>query len=267
MEQPEFVRVEIVDAVATVTLDRPPVNALSAPMMREIGQVFRQLGHGGDAAVAVLTSARPGIFCAGADIAESERRYVQRRLLPEETNADLIDPGAVVRRCFEGIRHGGLPVIAAVNGAAVGAGAALVACADLVVIAEEAYLALPEINVGVLGGARHMQQLVGVMKTRELAYTGRRMSATELHRLGGATEVVPLAKLAEAAGSLAREIAGKSPLALRLSKESINRSEHLPLDEGYRLEQDYTARVSKLDDAREARASYREKRAARWSWR
>ena len=267
MEQPEFVRVEIVDAVATVTLDRPPVNALSAPMMREIGQVFRQLGHGGDAAVAVLTSARPGIFCAGADIAESERRYVQRRLLPAETNADLIDPGAVVRECFAGIRHGGLPVIAAVNGAAVGAGAALVACADLVVIAEEAYLALPEINVGVLGGARHMQQLVGVMKTRELAYTGRRLPATELHRLGGATEVVPLAKLTDAAGSLAREIAGKSPLALRLSKESINRSEHLPLDEGYRLEQDYTARVSKLDDAREARASYREKRAPRWSWR
>jgi enoyl-CoA hydratase len=267
VEQPEFVRVEIVDAVATVTLDRPPVNALSAPMMREIGQVFRQLGHGGDAAVAVLTSAHPKIFCAGADISESERRYVQRRLLPAETNADLIDPGAVVRECFAGIRHGGLPVIAAVNGAAVGAGAALVACADLVVIAEEAYLALPEINVGVLGGARHMQQLVGVMKTRELAYTGRRLPATELHRLGGATEVVPLEKLTDAAGSLAREIAGKSPLALRLSKESINRSEHLPLDEGYRLEQDYTARVSKLDDAREARASYREKREPRWSWR
>ena len=267
MEQPEFVRVEIVDAVATVTLDRPPVNALSAPMMREIGQVFRQLGHGGDAAVAVLTSAHPKIFCAGADISESERRYVQRRLLPAETNADLIDPGAVVRECFAGIRHGGLPVIAAVNGAAVGAGAALVACADLVVIAEEAYLALPEINVGVLGGARHMQQLVGVMKTRELAYTGRRLPAAELHRLGGATEVVPLEKLTDAAGSLAREIAGKSPLALRLSKESINRSEHLPLDEGYRLEQDYTTRVSKLDDAREARASYREKRAPRWSWR
>jgi len=267
MEQPQFVRVEIVDAIATVILDRPPVNALSAPMMREIGKVFRHLGRGDDAVVAVLTSARPGIFCAGADIAESERIIGERRLLPEESHADLVDPGAVVRECFESIRHGGLPVIAAVNGAAVGAGAALVACADLVVIAEEAYLALPEINVGVLGGARHMQQLVGVMKTRELAYTGGRLSATELHRLGGATEVVPLAKLADAARALARDIARKSPLALRLSKASINRSEHLPLDEGYRLEQDYTARVSKLDDAREARTAYREKRAPNWSWR
>ncbi|MBX6390566.1 MAG: hypothetical protein IRZ08_16500 [Frankia sp.] len=96
---------------------------------------------------------------------------------------------------------------------------------------------------------------------------GTLLPASELYRLGGATEVVPLTKLADAAGALAREIAGKSPLALRLSKESINRSEHLPLDEGYRLEQDYTARVSSLDDAREAHAAYREKRAPKWSWR
>jgi enoyl-CoA hydratase len=173
----------------------------------------------------------------------------------------------VVRGCFEAIRHGGLPVIAAVNGAAIGAGAALLACCDLVVAAEEAYLSLPEINVGVLGGARHVQRLIGVMKTRELAYTGRRLPATELYRLGAAAEVVPLDQLADTAGALAREIVAKSPLALRLAKESMNRVEHLPLDEGYRLEQDYTARVSRLDDAGEARDAYREKRAPRWSWR
>lgn len=267
MQQHRSVRVDLADGIATVTLARPPVNALSAPMMREIGRVFTELGRGRDATVAVLTSQTPGIFCAGADIAESERRYVRRELLAEETAADLADPGAVVRECFSGIRDGGLPVVAAVNGAAVGAGAALVACCDLVVLAEEAWLSLPEIDVGVLGGARHVQRLVGVHKAREMAYTGRRVPAAELHRLGAAADVVPLAELPAAARALAAEIGAKSPLALRIAKEAMNRVEHLPLDDGYRLEQDYTARVSRLDDAREARDSHREKRRPRWAWR
>jgi enoyl-CoA hydratase len=74
MEHTGFVHVDMADGIATVTLARPPVNALSAPMMREIGRVFTELGRGRDAVVALLTSQTPGIFCAGADIAESERR-------------------------------------------------------------------------------------------------------------------------------------------------------------------------------------------------
>jgi enoyl-CoA hydratase len=263
---PPYLRVEIDDGIATVTLARPPVNALSAAMMREMGRVFTGLGRGTDAVVAVLTADGDRVFCAGADVAESERRYVRRELLAEETVADLADPGAVVRECFAGIRHGGLPVVAAVNGAAVGAGAALVACADLVVASRTAFLALPEIDVGVLGGARHVQRLLGAHKAREMAYTGRRVPADELHRLGAAVEVVEPADLPAAARRLAAEIAAKSPLALRMAKEAMNRVEDLPLDEGYRLEQDYTARVSRLADAREARAAYREKRPPRWTW-
>jgi len=265
--RPQDVRVDVEDGIATVTLARPPVNALSAPMMRELGDVFRELGTGTDAVVAILTSDRDGVFCGGADVAESERRYTRRELLPEETVADLADPGAVVRYCFSGIREGGLPVIAAVNGAAVGAGAALVACCDLVVAAEEAWLSLPEIDVGVLGGARHVQRLVGAFKARELAYTGARMPAAELHRLGAAASVVPLGDLRDAARELAGRLAAMSPLALRIAKEAMTRTEHLSLEEGYRLEQDYTARVSRLDDAREARDSWREKRTPSWSWR
>jgi len=267
VEHPRFVRVEIADRIATVTLARPPVNALSASMMREIGRVFVELGRGTEAVVAVLTAEGDRVFCGGADVAESERRYVRRELLAQESVADLVDPGAVVRECFSGIRSGALPVVAAVNGAAVGAGAALVASCDLVVLSETAWFSLPEIDVGVLGGARHVQRLVGPFKAREMAYTGRRVPAAELHRLGAAVDVVPPGELPAAARALALELAGKSPLALRMAKEAMNRVEHLSLEDGYRLEQDYTARVSRLDDAREARAAYREKRSPEWSWR
>ncbi|HEY1698166.1 MAG TPA: enoyl-CoA hydratase-related protein [Trebonia sp.] len=267
MEHLEFVSVEVADLVATVTLRRPPVNALSAPMMREIAQVFASLGRGTDAAVAILTADGEKIFCAGADIGESDRRYNRRELLPSESVADLVDPGDVVRDCFFSISSGGLPVIAAVNGLALGAGVALVASCDVVVASEKAAFGLPEIDVGVLGGGRHLQRLVGPYKAREMMFTGQRLPAAELERFGSVSAVVPPGELSERALSLARVIASKSPLALRLAKQSMNRVEHLPLEEGYQLEQDYTSRVSRFDDALEARTARREKRSPAWKWR
>lgn len=266
MKTQEFVEVEIHDGVATVTLRRPPVNALTAPMMREIAGVFTGLGRGRDAHVAILTAAGDRVFCAGADLAESERRHVRRDLLPEESVADLVDAGAVVRECFWSIYDCPLPVIAAVNGAAVGAGAALVACCDMILAAESASFGLPEINVGVLGGARHLQRMVGVFKTRAMFFTGRRVPAAELYRLGAIEQVVPLDGLLPAARALAGEIATKSPLALRMAKQAMNRVEALPLKDGYQLEQDYTTRVARLTDSVEARRSYQERRPPTWTW-
>jgi enoyl-CoA hydratase len=267
VEHLEFLDVSVTDLVATVTLRRPPVNALSAPMMREIARVFTTLERGTSASVAILTAEGDRVFCAGADIGESDRRYNRRELLPSESVADLADPGEVVRDCFFSISGGTLPVIAAVNGAAVGAGVALVASCDIVIASSNAFFALPEIDVGVLGGGRHMQRLAGPFKAREMMFTGRRMTADELFTHGSVSQVVPPAELAGTALCVARVIAGKSPLALRLAKQAMNRVEHLPLEDGYRLEQDYTARVSRLDDALEARRARLEKRDPTWSWR
>jgi len=267
MEHLEFLRVDVADLVATVTLRRPPVNALSAPMMREIAATFRSLGRGTDATVAILTADGDRVFCAGADIRESDRRYNRRELLPAENVADLVDPGEVVRDCLFSISGGGLPVIAAVNGAALGAGVALVASCDVVIASTDAVFGLPEIDVGVLGGGRHLQRLVGPFKAREMMFSGRRISATEMREHGSVSQVVAPCELASAARSLALSMAGKSPLALRMAKEAMNRVEHLPLEEGYRLEQDYTARISRFDDAREARGAWLEKRSATWNWR
>ena len=266
MESLEFTHVDVTDLVATVTLRRPSVNALNAPMMREIARVFTSLSQGTDAAVAILTADGDRVFCAGADISESARRYARRELLPGESVANLVDAGEVVRECFFSISDGTLPVIAAVNGAAVGAGLALVASCDIVVASENAVFALPEIDVGVLGGGRHMQRLVGPFTAREMMFTGRRMTAAELYRHGSVSQVVLVLELTGAALEVARVIAGK-PLALRMAKQAMNRVEHLSLEDGYRLEQDYTVRVSRLDDAIEARAARQEKRSPTWAWR
>jgi enoyl-CoA hydratase len=262
----KFIRVDIAAGIAIVALSRPPVNALSAPMMREVAGAFEELGRSENAQAAILTADGDQVFCAGADVNESERRYVRRELIAGESVADLVDPGAVVRQMFSAVRHCPLPVIAAVNGAAVGAGAALVACCDVVVATDGASFGLPEINVGVLGGFRHLQRLVGQWKAREMMLTGSRVPASELYRLGALARLVSQSELTAVAQELAAEIASKSPLALRMAKQSMNRVEHLSLDEGYQLEQDYTARVSQLADSREARSAWQRKRTPSWTW-
>jgi enoyl-CoA hydratase len=118
----------------------------------------------------------------------------------------------------------------------------------------------------VLGGARHLQRLVGPFKTRKMFFTGEAVSAHEFYRLGAVEAVVEPAKLMASAIELAANIARNSPIGLRLAKESLTRVEDLSLKEGYRIEQDYTGRVTRYNDSQEARRAYLEKREPDWSW-
>ena len=167
----KHIHLDITDRIATVTLDRPPVNALNAEAFREIGQVFTDLGRSTDASVAIFTAAGEKIFCAGVDLKDSARRHA-RQLTGDDTVIDLLDPGAVPRNCFEAMRNCPLPVIGAIHGKVIGAGVPLAACCDLLVAAENASFSVPEIRVGVLGGGRHMQRLVGTHKMRRAFFTG-----------------------------------------------------------------------------------------------
>jgi enoyl-CoA hydratase len=160
-----------------------------------------------------------------------------------------------------------VPVIAAVNGPALGAGLAFAACCDMIVAAEGATFGTTEINVGLLGASAHLSLLVGRYKARELFFTGETITAEELHRLGAVRSVVPRAQLLDEAGALARTLAAKSPIALRMAKESMNRVEFLPFKDAYRTEQDYTRRLMSFDDSKEARRAFLEKRDPEWKWR
>jgi enoyl-CoA hydratase len=119
---------------------------------------------------------------------------------------------------------------------------------------------MPEINVGLAGGARFLMEQVGRSKTRSIYFTGRRVTAAELHRLGVIEACPPREKLMEAALDIAREIASKSPLAIAKIKRTLNAIEEMPVRDAYRFEQSVTVELSHTEDAREAQRAFVEKR-------
>jgi enoyl-CoA hydratase len=265
------VTVEVHDRVAVVTIDRPPVNALSYQTFEEIAGSMDSLSRGRVASAIVLRAA-PGarLFCGGVDLQDSPRRHRPDGRAedggPQGDARDQVDPGRIARRCFNSIYECGLPVIAAVHGKVIGAGVAIVASCDLVVATTETTFALTEINVGVLGGVRHAQRLCGPFLAKRMFLTGAFVAAEEIYRRGGIEAVVAPDQLTETAMALASTIATKSPIAVRLAKESANRVESMSLLDGYRTEQDYTQRVKRHADSEEARQAFVDKRVAEFRW-
>ena len=158
--------------------------------------------------------------------------------------ADLTTVFRRVRESFHAIRECAKPVICALNGPALGAGLAVAASCDILLAAEESSLGLPEIDVGPLGGGRHAQRLFGHSTLRRMMLTGYRVPGAELLRLGIVEACVPRAALMERAMGLAREIAGKSPAAIRLAKGALNSIEDMSLRDGCRFAQNLTVQLS-----------------------
>jgi enoyl-CoA hydratase/carnithine racemase len=255
------VSVEIADHIAVVTLDRPPVNAVDRDAHLAINAAFDSLNDNQDVRVAIFTGAGDRAFCAGADL-----RTVNQRPADLPPTA-ITDPARYARDAFWSITDCAVPVIGAINGPALGAGLAYAACCDILIASSNATFGTTEINVGLLGASAHLSLLMGRHKARELFFTGETITADELHRLGALRAVVAREALMDTAMELARTLVAKSPIALRLAKEAMNRVEGLPLKEAYRTEQDYTARLVRFEDAKEANAAFLEKRAPDWKWR
>lgn len=263
------VRLDVADHIAVVTLDRPPVNALDAQTFGEIEEVFRSFGGRRDVRAAIFTAAG-SLFCAGVDLDDSPRRHrADGRLAddgPQGDPRDQLDPGRAPRDCFWALYDCAVPVIGAIDGKAIGAGAVLVTCCDMVVASTRFEMALTEINVGVLGGVKSTQRFVGPYMAKRMFLTGDYVGADELYRRGALEAVVDPDELLPTARVLAEKIAAKSPIAVRLAKESANRVEYMDLKEGYRCEQDYTTRVRRHADSAEAGAAFRERRDPEFDW-
>jgi enoyl-CoA hydratase len=253
--------VDIIDHIATVTLDRPPVNAVDTATFVELRDVFTAFNENRDVRVAVFTATGERAFMAGVDLRSHGKPA------GEPPPSLVIDPPRAARDAMWAITDCAVPVIGAINGPALGAGLAFAACCDILVASENATFGTTEINVGLLGASSHLSLMVGRYKAREMFFTGEQVPAAEMHRLGVVRAVVPREQLLDTALELARTLASKSPIALRLAKESMNRVEHLPLKEAYRIEQDYTARLQRFEDAAEARNAFLEKRDPDWKWR
>jgi enoyl-CoA hydratase/carnithine racemase len=243
--------VEKAGKVASVVLDRPPVNALTIALYQRIAEVFEDIGSWTDVNCAVLSARGSRAFCAGLDLRELQAANVED------------DPGraVIVRRMFRSVRHCAIPVIAAVNGPALGAGCVLASVCDIRIASENATFGLPEINAGRCGGTAHMARHVPQGLLRRMFFTGTPIGAQEAHRVGFVDQVVPLDRLLPAANELAGVIASKAPLGLRMGKEALNRVEFMPVEEGYELEQEFSTKLLHTEDAREATRAVLEKRA------
>ncbi|ORM35991.1 enoyl-CoA hydratase-related protein [Williamsia sp. 1135] len=227
--------------IALVELARGKVNAIDTQMYDEIAQVFDILSDNQDIRAIVLTG-RGRIFCAGNDLGNF------RVMDAVSGDAEMRS----VRRALFGLYDCALPVIAAINGPALGSGLALASLSDIVVASDRATFGLPEMGVGVLGGGRFTARMLPQQAMRRMFFTAEPVDAETLRSWGAPIDVVPHDEILEVAMSRARVIAAKSRYALTLAKQSLNGCEDVDLKRGYELEQTFTVRLSEHPDSKKA---------------
>ena len=230
------------DGVATVTMARPPVNAVDLLMYREMRDLFVDIDQVGPGVRAVVLTGAGKHFCAGNDLddfATMDNENVRERMFH-------------VREAFFAIQECAVPVVGAVAGAALGTGLCLAAACDFVLASPDASFGLPELSVGVHGGARHLGRMVGQPMVRWMFFTGERLSAEQMYALGAVIAVVPRDELVEAAQVQARRVAAYSPIAVRLGKRGLNEIELVDVRRGYELEQGLTAQMMEHPDSKVA---------------
>ena len=252
-------------AVAVVTLARPPVNAVNREMIGELRTCFDELSENRSIGSVVLSAEGDKAFCGGIDLKERSRERADGA--PEGTIKELLDSGSTWRATQHAIRHCSVPVIAAVEGPCIGAGFGMAGVVDIIIASTKARFGLTEINVGLLGGSSKALRMVGPYKARTMFFSGDLVSAEEFYRLGAVEEVVEVGQAESRAIEMATKFAQKSPIALRLAKESILRIEDEPMEDAYRTEQDYTTRLRGYSDSAEAMNAYLERREPVWAWK
>jgi enoyl-CoA hydratase len=238
--------------IAVLTMNSPPVNALTRTLNDELTLALDRISETDDIRVVVLTGAGK-VFCAGADL--------KGRAENIKAPGDLMAHSRRTRECFHAIRECAKPVVVAINGPALGSGLAMVASSDVLVSSTKGSLGLPEVDVGLLGGCRHAMRLFSHSRLRRMMLTGYRVGGEELYRLGIVEACTSPEDLMPTAMELAATIASKSPVSTRMGKHTLNTIEDMSLRDGYRYEQDMTALIGKTEDAQEAQAAFREKRA------
>ena len=243
-------------------LNRPPVNAVNTQMMHELSDCFRGLSQNREVGAVVLAAAGDRVFCGGIDLKEATE---ESQGAQKDVHA-LLDSHWEWREVQYSVHQCLVPVIAAVERTTIGAGFGLVGVCDMIIAGSEATFGLTEINVGLLGGASKAIRLLGPSRARRMLFLGELFPASELYRLGGIEEVVEPGRAEARAIELASQMAKKSPIALRLAKESILRIEADEMMRRYRIENDYTNRLRQFNDSQEAMAAFLEKRPAQWTW-
>jgi enoyl-CoA hydratase len=240
--EPTRLTIALDAGVATVTMRRPPVNAVDLLMYRELHSLFVDIDQIGPSVRAIVLTGDGKHFCAGNDLddfATMDSSNVRERMFH-------------VREAFFAIQECAVPVVGAVAGAALGTGMAIAASCDFVVASDDSTFGLPELSVGVHGGARHLGRLVPQPIVRWMFFTGQRLSGREMQGLGAVVAVVPREELVTTAQREAARIAAYSPTAVRMGKQGLNNIEFVDIRRGYEFEQGLTARMMAYPDSKRA---------------
>ncbi len=240
--------------IAWLTVNRPKVlNALNRQTLHEIETCAKEAASDPDIRVMILTGAGEKAFVAGADI--SEMAGFGRHEAMEFTQTG--------HRAMDAIADLEFPVIAQVNGFALGGGLELALSCDMIFAAETAKLGLPEVTLGLLpgfGGTQRLSRRVGLGKARELTYSGEHISAAEAHRIHLVDRVYPPAELAAACQQYAETVAARGPRGIAFAKEAIEAGSGMTLADGLRLERHLFAAAFTTEDMREGTRAFLEKR-------
>jgi len=246
--------------VAYVTLHRPAaLNALNTTLRQDLRRFFVEVAEDRDVRAVVVTGSGRA-FCAGADIKEWH-----------EPSSVVEDREERLQLSFwEAMRRYAWPVIAAINGYALGGGCELAMCCDIRIASEQAELGLTEVTLGIIpggGGTQRLPRLIGRGKALELILTGKRISAQEAWRLGLVEQVVAADQLMPTAEALAQSIIARAPLAVKYAKEAIVRGLELPLEEGLHVEAELSTLLRTTEDRMEGARAFKEKRPPQFKGR
>jgi enoyl-CoA hydratase/carnithine racemase len=244
----EFVSVEVDQAIATIRLDRPPMNTLNAQVQDEIAAASAEVSA--DSAVrAVILYGGPKVFAAGADIKEmAGASYTQMAAYSQQLQA-----------CFTAIARIPKPVVAAVTGYALGGGLELALCADFRVAAQGARVGQPEILLGVIpgaGGTQRLPRLIGPARAKDIVFSGRFVDAAEALAIGLVDRVVPDTEVYDAARCLVARYATGPALALRAAKQAMDDGLETDLATGLEIERLHFAGLFATEDQRAGMRSF-----------
>ena len=243
---------EIRNKIGIVTVNRPEqMNCMNAETRKELVQTFEKLEKNNDISVCILTGTKSKAFIAGADIKEFSIMKLKNR-------KELEDDWRITSVLSEMSK----PIIAMIDGFCLGGGVGLAGASDIVIASDDAYFGLPEVDRGALGAASHLARMFPLQHVRRMMFTAEPITASEAYRLGALEEVVSKEELLSSAIKLATKIAEKSPLAIRLAKESLNGIEPNDVDKSYLYEQGFTLKLYESEDSTEARKAFVEKREA-----